>query len=158
MGKLGAVLQKMGVKVMSATERKGTEDELAQIKNDLNPQGRDAESEAAPHLLKSRPAMIVRQRQLEEILNKDDDLRAHSGGERDRILSELKPLEEILKKERLTQRELALKPGSGDFEMAVKKQMYDQKHNGANLLRWQQLKRMLEPDNPLADNVELLDR
>ena len=43
-------------------------------------------------------------------------------------------------------------------EMAVRKTVFSQKTNGADIRLWQQLKRRLEPDNPLADDVGLLQR
>jgi hypothetical protein len=155
--KVAQTLRKEGVRVMGSNERKYLLDELERIKQDLDPNSKTDETESRPGLLQNRPSMLARKKQIEEMLNKDDDIRAHSGGDRDRLVSEIRKLEDIIKKNRLTAREEALKPGTMDFERAVEKQMYDQKHNGQNIIKWQQLKRMLEPDNPLADDVRLLD-
>ena len=158
MSKVAQLLVKSGVRVMGANERKDVEEKLKRINDDLDPNSKSEETDSRPNLLQNKAAILLEKRKLEEMLNKDDDIRAHSGGDRDRLYAREKEIRAILKKDRLSVREVSLKPGSSDFESAVRKQMYNETHNGKLILEWQQIKRRLEPENPLADDVGLLDR
>jgi hypothetical protein len=156
--KVVATLIKEGVRKMGADERKRVVMELQEIEDTLSGRPNGEENYSKPQSLQNKPALIAKKKKLEEMLNKDDDLTAKDGNERDRINARVKELEEIIKKERLTRREEALKPGSGDFEAAVQKQIWNEKNMGKLILEWQTLKRRLEPENPLADNVALLSK
>lgn len=156
--KVVAALRAAGTQKMGATERKAVEDELQQILNDLNGKQQDGEG-SRPELLQEKGRLLTRERKLEEMLNKDDDLKAANGAERDRLYKQVKALEESIKKNLPTDREQARRSTAGfDFEMAVRKTVFSQKTNGADIRLWQQLKRQLEPENPLADDVGLLQR
>ena len=156
--KVVVALTKMGAQKMGATERKAAEAELQQHMDDLAGKSQDGEG-SRPELLQNKGHILVRKRQLEEMLNKDDDLKASSSAERDRLYSQVKVLEEKIKKNLPSDREQAKRQTAGfDFEMAVRKTVFSQKNDGADIRLWQQLKRRLEPDNPLADDVGLLQR
>lgn len=154
---VGALVRE-GAQKMGATERKAAEAELQQHLDDLGGKAQDGEG-SRPELLQNKGAILIRKRQLEEMLNKDDDLKANSGAERDRLYAQVKVLEDRIKKELPTDREQAYRGTAGfDYEMAVRKTVAHQKTRGADIRLWQQLKRRLEPDNPLADDVGLLQR
>ena len=156
--KVQEALIKSGVQKMSATERKAAEEELQRIMDDLNGKQQDGEG-PRPELLQQKGALLRKKRTIEERLNKDDDLKASSGAERDRIAARVKVLEGKIKREMPTEREQAQRSTAGySFEMAVRKTVAHQKDRGADIREWQQLKRRLEPDNPLADDVGLLHR
>jgi len=156
--KVVAALVKSGAQKMGATERKAAEAELQRHMDDLAGKQQDHEG-SRPELLQGKSAILIRKRQLEEMLNKDDDLKANSGAERDRLAKQVKELEERIKKNLPSDREQSYRQQAGfDFEMAVRKTVFSQKTNGAEIRLWQQLKRRLEPDNPLADDVGLLQR
>ncbi len=156
--KVVAALVKAGAQKMGATERKAAEAELQQHLDDLGGKQQDGEG-SRPELLQNKGQILIRKRQLEEMLNKDDDLKAASGAERDRLYKQVKDLEAKIKKNLPSDREQARRSTSGfDFEMAVRKTVFSQKTDGADIRLWQQLKRRLEPDNPLADDVGLLQR
>ena len=151
-------LVKAGAQKMGATERKAAEAELQRHMDDLAGKAQDGEG-SRPELLQNKGQILIRKRQLEDMLNKDDDLKAANGAERDRLYKQVKVLEEKIKKNLPTDREQARRQTSGfDFEMAVRKTVVSQKTDGADIRLWQQLKRRLEPDNPLADDVGLLQR
>ncbi len=151
-------LQAEGAQKMGATERKAAEAELQQHMDDLAGKAQDGEG-SRPDLLQDKGHILRRKRQLEEMLNKDDDLKAANGAERDRLVAQIKVLEGRIKKELPSDREQALRSVAGfDFEMAVRKTVSHQQMRGADIRLWQQLKRRLEPDNPLADDVGLLQR
>ena len=156
--KVVAALRSEGTQKMGATERKTVEEELQQLLNDLNGKQQDGEG-SRPELLQEKGRLLTRKRKLEEMLNKDDDLKASNGAERDRLYKQVKDLEEKIKKNLPDEREQARRSTAGfDFEMAVRKTVFSQKTNGADIRLWQQLKRQLEPENPLADDVGLLQR
>lgn len=156
--KVVAALRAEGTQKMASGERKAVEDELQQLLNDLGGKQQDGEG-SRPELLQEKGRLLTRKRKLEEMLNKDDDLKASNGAERDRLHKQVKVLEEKIKKNLPTDREQARRQTAGfDFEMAVRKTVFSQKTNGADIRLWQQLKRQLEPENPLADDVGLLQR
>ncbi len=156
--KVVAALVSAGAQKMGATERKAAEAELQQIMDDLGGKQQDGEG-SRPELLQEKGRILVRRKKLEEMLNKDDDLKANSGAERDRLYRQVKALEEKIKKNLPSDREQGRRSTMGfDFEMAVRKTVHSQKTDGADIRLWQQLKRRLEPDNPLADDVGLLQR
>lgn len=156
--KVVEALSRENAQKMGATERKAAEAELHQIMDDLGGKAQDGEG-SRPELLQEKGRYLTRKRKLEEMLNKDDDLKAVSGAERDRLYSQVKILEERIKKELPSDREQSQRQTAGfDFEMAVRKTVSHQQTRGADIRLWQQLKRRLEPDNPLADDVGLLQR
>lgn len=156
--KVVAALVKAGAQKMGATERKAAEAELQRHMDDLAGKAQDGEG-SRPELLQNKGQILIRKRQLEEMLNQDDDLKAANAGERDRLSKEVKRLEEKIKRNLPSDREQARKQSQGfDFEMAVRKTVFSQRTDGADIRLWQQLKRRLEPDNPLADDVGLLQR
>ncbi len=157
--KIVEALAREGAKKMGANERKACEAELQQINDDLK--GKTEEGEGSrPEMLQEKGRILGRKRFLEEMLNKDDDLKAASGAERDRIFKKVEELELRIKKEQPTDREQAYRSASNaqDFELAVRKTVAHQRQRGDDIRAWQQLKRRLEPDNPLADDVGLLQR
>ena len=147
-------LLKEGGKKMGATERKAAEDELQRHMDDLA--GKQQEGEGSrPELLQNKGQILIRKRQLEKMLNKDDDLKAANGAERDRLYKQVKALEEEIKRELPTDREQARRQNEGfDFEMAVRKTVFHQKNFGSKIQLWQQLKRRLCE----SDDVGLLQR
>lgn len=151
-------LVKAGAQKMGATERKAAEAELQQHMDDLSGKAQEGEG-SRPELLQDKAAVLRRKKQLEEMLNRDDDLKAANGAERDRLVKQIKELEARIKKNLPSDREQALRSTVGfDFEQAVRKTVFSQRTNGADIRLWQQLKRRLEPDNPLTDDVGLLQR
>ncbi len=151
-------LRAAGVEKMGHTDRKAVEAELQSIMDDLNGKQQDGEG-SRPELLQEKGRILVRKKKLEEMLNKDDDLKANSGAERDRLVTQIRDLESRIKKNLPSDREQAYRGAAGfDYEMAVRKTVFSQKTNGADIRLWQQLKRRLEPDNPMADDVGLLQR
>lgn len=156
--KAAVLLMKNGVQKMAPSERANVEAQLAQITDDLDgKEKRSGEDNARPDLIQDKFVLIAKKKKLEEILNKDDDLKAKNGGDRDRQQSEINELQELIRNGQLSAREEALMPkNSQDFEAAVKKQIAHQKAQLTRIQRWQQLKRMQEPENPMADNVALL--
>lgn len=156
--KVVVALRAEGTQKMAAGERKAVEGELQQLVDDLGGKQQDGEG-SRPELMQEKGQLLTRKRRLEEMLNKDDDLKAANGAERDRIYKRVKVLEEKIKKNLPSDREQAQRSVAGfDFEMAVRKTVFSQQTNGADIREWQQLKRQLEPDNPLADDVGLLQR
>lgn len=156
--KVVATLVRAGAQKMGATERKAAEAELQRHVDDLAGKAQDGEG-SRPELLQNKAQILIRKRQLENMLNQDDDLKANSGAERDRLNDQVKKLEEKIKKNLPSDREQAQRQSAGfDFEMAVRKTVFSQRTDGADIRLWQQLKRRLEPDNPLADDVGLLQR
>ena len=157
--KITEALLRQGAKKMGAKEREACEEELANHKADLA--GKEQEHEGSrPDLLQETGRIKHRIKFLEEMLNRDDDLKAASGAERDRLVKQAAELEVKIKKEMLTPRQEALRShvNPQDFEMAVRQQMAHQKNQLKNIQAWQQIKRRLEPENPMADNVGLLQR
>ena len=157
--KAAVALLKAGVRKMAAHERKNMEAELAQIIGDLDSRDGKEGDNARPDLLQEKFRLVARKKQIEEMLNKDDDLAAHTDGDKDRAWRRAKELQGKISNGQLSAREEATMPKNAqDFEMAVKKQIAHQKANLKDIQEWQQLKRRLEPDNPLADDVGLLQR
>ncbi len=155
--KAAAALLKQGVRKMAASERKNLEAELAQIIGDLDSKGGQDGDEARPDLLQEKFRLTARRKQIEDMLNKDDDLCAADGGDRDRLESRIKDLETRIKNGLPTARESAYMPRNAqDFEIAVKKTMAHQKAHLKDIQEWQQLKRRQEPENPMSDDVSLL--
>ena len=155
--KAAVALLKAGVVKMAAHERKGREEELAQIVSDLDSRDGKEGDQARPDLLQEKFRLIARRKQIEEMLNRDDDLCAADGSDRDRIQSRVKDLEGRIRNGMLTAREEATMPRNAqEFEMAVKKQIAHQKAKLKDIQAWQQLKRRLEPENPMSDDVALL--
>jgi hypothetical protein len=156
---------KEGAQKMGAAERKACEAELSEIIESLKPAANvgnkpQDEDVSRPELLQEKGRILGRKRFLEELLNKDDDLKAVSGAERDRLAGRIRVLEDKIKKEMPTDREQAFRSAKDpqDFEAAVRKTVAHQRERGNDIREWQQLKRRLEPDNPMADNVGLLQR
>ena len=146
-----------GAKKMGAKEREACEQELEQHKADL--EGKEQEHEGSrPDLLQEKLRIQKRVKFLEEMLNKDDDLKACSGAERDRLSKTAEELAAKIKNGNLSHREESYRShvSPQDFELAVRKQIAHQRAQLKNIQAWQQIKRRLEPDNPMADNVGLL--
>lgn len=155
--KAAVALLKAGVKKMGSNDRKNIELEYAQIKSDLEGREGEGTESSRPDLLQDKFRLVARKKQIEDILNKDDDLKAQNGGDRDRIQSRINDLEGKIHNGQLSAREEAVMPrNSQEFEMAVKKQIAHQKAHLGNIQEWQQLKRRQEPENPMADDVALL--
>ena len=155
--KITEALLRQGAKKMGAKEREACEDELANHKSDLA--GKEQEHEGSrPDLLQETGRIKHRIKFLEEMLNKDDDLKACSGAERDRLVKQADSLARTISNGMLSAREESTRQIKDPqaFELAVRKQIAHQRAQLQNIQAWQQIKRRLEPDNPMADNVGLL--
>ena len=149
-------LLKAGVKKMGSNDRRVVEEELKQIADDLGGRG-NPEEESRPDLLQEKFRLVARKKQIEEMLNKDDDLVSSAPGDKDRTWRREKELRAEISNGQLTARQEATMPKNAqDFEIAVKKQIAHQKANLGKIQEWQQLKRRLEPENPMCDDVMLL--
>ncbi len=151
-------LGREGTRKMAVVERQAIERELQEIIDDLS--GRQQEGEGSrPDLMQEKGRLLSRKKAIEEQLNRDDDLKANSGAERDRLVGEIKELEHRIKNGLPTEREQAVRSvNSSDYERAVQKTVAHQRSRGNDIRKWQELKRRLEPDNPMADDVGLLQR
>ena len=163
--RLAEAAMREGAQKMGAAERKACEAELMEIIESLKPVANvgnkpQDEDVSRPELLQEKGRIQARKRFLEDLLNKDDDLKAVSGAERDRLMGRIRVLEDKIKREMPTDREQSLRVATSpqDFEAAVRKTVAHQRDRGNDIREWQQLKRRLEPDNPMADNVGLLQR
>ena len=154
--KAAVALLKAGVQKMGSNDRKTIELEYAQIKADLEGREGEGTESARPDLLQEKFRLVARKKQIEDILNKDDDL-CSKGGDKDRAWRRAKELKDQISNGALSAREEATMPReSQSFEQAVKKQMAHQKANLKKIQEWQQLKRRIEPENPMCDDVMLL--
>ena len=154
--KAAVALLKAGVQKMGSNDRKMIEAEYAQIKSDLEGREGEGTESSRPDLLQEKFRLVARKKQIEDILNKDDDLTS-KGGDKDRTWRRAKELAGKISNGQLSAREEAVMPrDSQSFEQAVKKQIAHQKAHLKDIQEWQQLKRRLEPENPMCDDVSLL--
>lgn len=87
------------------------------------------------------------------LLARDEKLRAR-GKEKDKIMAEIRQIKEVIARERPTRKQMALKPGSIEFNEAVRANVEFHKKHGRLMLRLKDLQRRLEPDDPHAGYVD----
>lgn len=88
------------------------------------------------------------------ILARDAELVPKTAAERNKILAEVKHLEELIIHDIPTKREMAAKLGTSEAETAIRKnRAFHTKHN-KNMLRLKHLKRCLDPDDPASGDLE----
>ena len=138
-----AKLEKMSVAERAAVEQqvKDQEEQLANPEK-LAVSGQRGTSEMKVDIAKKK-----------ELLAKDEELIA-KGNEKDSIVAELKQLEAIFLKDMPTKNEMWPKSGTVEADRAVQKNMRFHKLHGKLVLRWQILKKRLEPDDPWAQSLE----
>jgi len=90
------------------------------------------------------------------ILQHDDDLRPKSESQTDRLAARAKELEEILKKNMPTKREMWPKPGSSEAAQAVRHNLQFQERYSEQCREWQDIQNKLNPDDPNAQSLELI--
>lgn len=90
------------------------------------------------------------------ILQHDDDLVPKSGSERDRLAARAKNIEDILKKEMPTKREMWPKPGSAESQQAVRHNLKFQEQRDGLCKEWQEIQKKLNPEDPYAQSLELI--
>lgn len=88
------------------------------------------------------------------ILERDAQLIPQTGAQKDAIRKEIMRLEEMIVKEMPSVREMNYPLGSVESEQAVRKNRSFQNKWTPTLLRLKDLKRRLDPDDPLAGNLE----
>jgi hypothetical protein len=90
------------------------------------------------------------------ILQHDDDLVPKSGSERDRLAKRAKDIEDILKREMPTKREMWPKPGSTESQQAVRHNLKFQDQRDGLCKEWQEIQKKLNPEDPYAQSLELI--
>lgn len=97
----------------------------------------------------------LRQRMVKNkaILARDEALIAR-GRQKDQITAELKTLLEKVNRMRPTRRMMEARPGTPEFEQAVRVNIEFQRVCTPMMLRIKSLKRRLEPDDPMSGNLE----
>jgi beta-lactamase class A len=90
------------------------------------------------------------------ILQHDDDLVPKSGNERDRLAARAKTIEDVLKKEMPTKREMWPKPGSVESQQAVRHNLKFQEQRDGLCKEWQEIQKKLNPEDPYAQSLELI--
>jgi predicted RNase H-like nuclease (RuvC/YqgF family) len=103
--------------------------------------------------LQDRSSLVRAHRRNQFILQRDAALVA-KGRKKDSIAREIKQLEEEIAKHRPTRTMMAAKPGTPEFDRAVKMNLEFQRKYTPMMFHLKDLKRRLEPDDPDADNLE----
>lgn len=154
--KLVDAVHSQGLTKMAPEDRQALESELKDITEQLTPNIQPgANSAPRPDLLQDAPKLRRRKGQIEELLNKDDDLIA-KGPERERLDKRRKEIEAVIKKEMPTERQQRLGGKSSDFEKAVQQTMFHQNKYGVLIREWQEIMRRLEPHDPDASDTRKL--
>ena len=107
--KAAVALLKAGVQKMGSNDRKTIELEYAQIKADLEGREGEGTESSRPDLLQEKFRLVARKKQIEDILNKDDDL-CSKGGDKDRAWRRAKELKDQISNGALSAREEATMP------------------------------------------------
>ena len=155
--KIAEAVHKEGIKKLSVEDRKAIENEVSELEEQLTRAEPGNDTAPRPDMLQMIPQLKQKKKNLEEMLNKDDDLIA-KGPDKDILKKRVKEIEAIIKKDMPTEREQQLREKAGmDFERAVIKTQDHQKRYGGLIQEWQELKRRLEPEDPnAADTRNLL--
>lgn len=88
-----------------------------------------------------------------ERLAKDEDLIAR-GRQKDRMASEVKQIEEEIRRNRPSRQQMEARPGTREFNDAVRLNLAFQKKYTLMMLRLKDLRRRLEPQDPNAGYLE----
>lgn len=155
-GKTMDAIHKEGGRKLTQPERGALEKELSELKSQLDSRSNDGTTQSRPDLLQNRPAIMARQRKLEELLNKDDDLVARGDHQRGKLSVEAKEIEKRLASHMLTDRERGermTQKRAQDYELAVQKTVHQQRTYLVDLQRWQEIMRQLYPDDPTMCDV-----
>ena len=87
------------------------------------------------------------------ILQRDEGLIA-KGRSKDVLAREIKQIEETIAEHRPTRSMMEAKPGTSEFEKAVRMNLEFTRKYSPLMVRLKDLKRRLEPDDPSAGNLE----
>jgi hypothetical protein len=90
------------------------------------------------------------------ILQHDEDLNPKSGTEKDRLAARAREIEDVLKKEMPTKREMWPRPGSPESQQAVRHNLKFQNDRKDLCIEWQNIQKRLNPDDPNAQSLELI--
>ncbi len=151
-------VHKDGQTKMSTHARQATAQQLTDLKSQLQRVESKDGVTSRPDMLQSVPHIKRRIAQLEEVLNRDDDLVAKDTGERTKLSDRKKEIEAIIRKEMPSEREQALRVNINerDFNRAVEKTISHQQRYGKLIQEWQEIMRRLEPDDPTAADTRKL--
>lgn len=103
--------------------------------------------------LQDSAALRQRMAKNKAILAKDETLIAR-GRQKDKIAAEIKMLVEKVNRMRPTRRMIDARPGTQEFDQAVRINVEFQRVYTPMMLRIKSLKRRLEPDDPMSGNLE----
>lgn len=140
----GKTIEKMGVDEVEALAEKVKEQEA--ILDNVDNLGSD--------YLQDKDRLRQSINKGKRTLERDAQLIPQSGTQRDAIRKEIQRLEEMIVKEMPTAREMNYMLGSVESDQAVRKNRAFQHKWTPTLLRLKDLKRRLDPDDPLAGNLE----
>ena len=90
------------------------------------------------------------------ILQHDEDLTPKTDSQRDRLAARAKEIEDILKKNMPTKREMWPRTGSSEAQQAVRHNLKFQEQYDGLCKEWQDIQKKLDPDNPTAQSLELI--
>lgn len=90
------------------------------------------------------------------ILAHDDDLRPKTDVQSNRLYARAKEIENILKREMPTKREMWPKSGSTEAQQAVRHNLKFQEQRGNLCREWQDIQNKINPDDPTAQSLELI--
>lgn len=156
------VVEKDPTKAMSQEEKIGRNTEKLAEPDRRSLQIQVAEAEEELRAQKERdPGADVSalRKQIEHkkmILQHDDDLGPKSDGASNRLLARSREIEEILKKNMPTKREMWPKIGSPEAQQAVRHNLKFQENYGDLCREWQGIQNKLNPDDPQAQSLELI--
>lgn len=105
------------------------------------------------HTITDRGRMESELRKKQEILDRDESLIAR-GREKDKIMREIKDIEERILKDRPTTNEMNLPLGTHESQKAVDKNIRFHRLHGTSLSRLQDLRKRLEPQDHRAHDLE----
>lgn len=113
-----------------------------------------------PRLMQSSKQISAQAAQLKKVLEVDNSMSVIKDGERARLSKRMAEIADYLRKYAPTYAEVhrtIKSSGHADFEKAVQKAMFWQSEKTTKMiLEWKEIKNKLEPEDPNADDVELL--
>ena len=151
------VIHKEGLRKMAVEDRKAVVDELSVLKDQLKRSEDVNKTESRPDVLQNVANIKKRVRQLEESLNKDDDL-IPKGAAQNPLKKRAEELEALIKKDMPSERQQKIRSidDASGFEKAVEQTMHHERKYGKMIEEWQEIMRRLEPEDPGACSVQRL--
>jgi hypothetical protein len=137
-------IEKMGVDEVTALAEQVQEQE--EILDNVDQLGSD--------YLQDKDRLVQAVAKGKRILERDAQLVPQTGAQKDAVRKEIMRLQELIVKEMPTTTEMNYQLGTVESEQAVRKNRMFQQKWTPTLLRLKDLKRRLEPDDPLAGNLE----